>query len=162
MDTHGYQAPSHMSTIGVESKGELFFKYFEPDSPYERIPFVDKVCSPIIMFGSNFQHSCFPKFTNFMICTPLKIPCAGAESDQQVNICSLTVRCDQRWLSTQCHRVYTRSGNVPYVQLESVGDFIPEPRCSKFAVGLQTRRRRMGGTRAPIGRAESDRSSAMS
>ena len=38
MDTHGYQAPSHMSTIGIESKGELFFKYFEPDSPYERIP----------------------------------------------------------------------------------------------------------------------------
>ncbi|XP_066345550.1 uncharacterized protein [Miscanthus floridulus] len=43
MDTHGYQAPSNMSTSGVESKGELFFKYFEPDSPYERIPFIDKV-----------------------------------------------------------------------------------------------------------------------
>jgi len=27
---------------------------------------------------------------------------------------------------------------MPYVQFESVGDFIPEPRCSKFAVGLQT------------------------
>jgi hypothetical protein len=54
MDTHGYQAPSHMSAIGVESKGELFFKYFEPDSPYERIPFVDKVCSPIIIFKSDF------------------------------------------------------------------------------------------------------------
>ena len=34
---------------------------------------------------------------------------------------------------------------MPYVQFESVGDFIPEPRCSKFAVGLQTRRRKMGG-----------------
>ena len=78
MDTHGYQAPSNMSTSGVESKGELFFKYFEPDSPYERIPFVDKVCSPIIMFGSNFQHSCFPKFTNFMICAPLMIPCLAS------------------------------------------------------------------------------------
>ena len=40
--------------------------------------------------------------------------------------------------------VYTGSGNVPYVQFESDGDFIPEPRCSKFAVGLQTRRRKMG------------------
>ena len=26
---------------------------------------------------------------------------------------------------------------MPYVQFESVGDFIPEPRCSKFAMGLQ-------------------------
>ena len=40
---------------------------------------------------------------------------------------------------------------MPYVQFESVGDFIPEPRCSKFAVGLQTRRRKMGGTRGPVG-----------
>ena len=40
--------------------------------------------------------------------------------------------------------------NVPYVQFESVGDFIPEPRCSKFAVGLQTRRRKIGGTRGPV------------
>ena len=47
--------------------------------------------------------------------------------------------------------VYTGSGNVPYVQFESVGDFIPEPRCSKFAVGLQTRRRKMGGTRGSVG-----------
>ena len=39
---------------------------------------------------------------------------------------------------------------MPYVQFESVGDFIPEPRCSKFAVGLQTRRRKMGGTRGPV------------
>ena len=57
--------------------------------------------------------------------------------------------------------VYTSLGNVPYVQFESVGDFIPEPRCSKFAVGLQTRRRKMECTRGPIGRAESDRSYAM-
>ena len=47
--------------------------------------------------------------------------------------------------------VYTGSGNVPYVQFESVDDFIPEPRCSKFIVGLQTRRREMGGTRGPVG-----------
>ena len=47
--------------------------------------------------------------------------------------------------------LYTGSGNVPYVQLGSVGDFIPEPRCSKFAVGLQTRRRKIGCTRGPFG-----------
>ena len=47
--------------------------------------------------------------------------------------------------------VYTGSGNVSYVQFESVGDFIPEPRCSKFTVGLQMRRRKMGGTRDLFG-----------
>ena len=46
---------------------------------------------------------------------------------------------------------YTGSGNVPYVQFESIGDFIPEPRCSKFAVGLQTEGRKMGGARDPVG-----------
>ena len=46
--------------------------------------------------------------------------------------------------------VYTGSGNVPYVQFESVDDFIPELRYSKFVVGLQTRRRKMGGTRGPV------------
>ena len=40
---------------------------------------------------------------------------------------------------------------MPYVQFESVGDFIPEPRCSKFAVGLQTKGRKMGGARGPVG-----------
>ena len=40
--------------------------------------------------------------------------------------------------------IYTGSGNVPYVQSGSVGDFIPEPRCSKFVVGVQTRRRKKG------------------
>ena len=40
--------------------------------------------------------------------------------------------------------IYTGSGNVPYVQLGSVGDFIPEPRCSKSVVGVQTRRRKKG------------------
>ena len=40
--------------------------------------------------------------------------------------------------------VYAGSGNVPYVQFESVDDFIPEPRCSKFAMGLQTRGSKMG------------------
>ena len=34
------------------------------------------------------------------------------------------------------NRVYTGSGNVPYVYFESVGDFISKPKCSKFAVGL--------------------------
>ena len=33
---------------------------------------------------------------------------------------------------------------MPYVQFESVGDFIPEPRCSKFVVGLQMEGRKMG------------------
>ena len=46
---------------------------------------------------------------------------------------------------------YTGLGNVPYVQFESVGDFIPELRCSKFAMGLQTEGRKMEGTRGPIG-----------
>ena len=40
---------------------------------------------------------------------------------------------------------------MPYVQFDSVDDFIPEPRCLKFAVGLQTRRKKMGGTRGPVG-----------
>ena len=78
-------------------------------------------------------------------------PSVGTESNQHVNICSFAVRCDRRWPSTQWHRVYTGSGNVPNVQFESVGDFIPEPRCSKSAVGLQTRGRKMGCTRGPVG-----------
>nr|XP_034601730.1 uncharacterized protein LOC117862380 [Setaria viridis]TKW05566.1 hypothetical protein SEVIR_7G185000v2 [Setaria viridis] len=41
--THGCQTPSPVSKVEVESKEELFFKYFESDSPYERVPFVDKV-----------------------------------------------------------------------------------------------------------------------
>ena len=40
---------------------------------------------------------------------------------------------------------------MPYVQFESVDDFIPEPRCSKFAVGLQTEESKMGGARGPVG-----------
>jgi hypothetical protein len=55
---------SHMNKAGDEiqsttCKGELFFKYFELDSPYERMPFTDKV------FGSDsfkikfqFCHPC--------------------------------------------------------------------------------------------------------
>ena len=39
---------------------------------------------------------------------------------------------------------------MPYVQFESVGDFIPEPRCSKFVVGLQTRGRKIGCMRGPV------------
>ena len=69
----------------------------------------------------------------------------GTESDQLVNICSFAVRCDRRWPSTQWHRIYTSSDNVPYVQSGSVGDFIPEPRCSKSVVGLQTRERERWG-----------------
>ena len=48
-------------------------------------------------------------------------------------------------------RIYTGSGNMPYVQFESVGDFIPESRCSKFAVGLQMRRRKKGCARGMVG-----------
>ena len=40
---------------------------------------------------------------------------------------------------------------MPYVQFESVGDFIPEPRCSKFAVGLQIEGKKMGVTRGLVG-----------
>ena len=47
-------------------------------------------------------------------------------------------------------QVYTGSDNVPYVQFESVGDFIPEPRCLKFIVGLQTSGSKMGGVRGPV------------
>ena len=46
---------------------------------------------------------------------------------------------------------YTGSGNVPYVQFKSVGDFIPEPRCSKFDVGLQMRGSKTRGARGPVG-----------
>ena len=46
---------------------------------------------------------------------------------------------------------FTGSGNVPYVQFGSVGDFILEPRCSKFDVGLQMEGRKMDGTRGPVG-----------
>ena len=38
-----------------------------------------------------------------------------------------------------------------HVQSKSVGDFIPKPRCSKFAMGLQTRGSKMGGIRGPVG-----------
>ena len=84
-----------------------------------------------------------------MASSPRTAPTVGAESDQHINICSFAVHCDRIWPSTQWHMVYTGSGNVPYVQFESVDDFIPEPKCSKFAMGLQTRRRKMGGTRGP-------------
>ena len=70
--------------------------------------------------------------------------CVGAKCSQQVNICSFVVRCDRMWPSTRWHRIYTGSDNVPYVQSESVDDFISEPRCLKFAVGLQMRGRKMG------------------
>ena len=47
--------------------------------------------------------------------------------------------------------IYTGSGNVPYVQSGSVGDFIPEPRCSKFIVGLQTNGNKKGTVKGPVG-----------
>ena len=52
---------------------------------------------------------------------------------------------------------------MPYVQSGSVGDFIPEPRCSKSVVGLQTREREreMGCLVGPVRRAKIDRSYAM-
>ena len=40
---------------------------------------------------------------------------------------------------------------MPYVQFGSVGDFIPKPRCSKFAVGLQTSGDKKGGVKGPVG-----------
>ena len=40
---------------------------------------------------------------------------------------------------------------MPYVQFESVGDIIPEPKCSKFVVGLQTSGSKIGGVRGPVG-----------
>ena len=40
---------------------------------------------------------------------------------------------------------------MPYIQFESVGDFILEPRCLKFVVGLQTRRGNEGCMRGPVG-----------
>ena len=42
-------------------------------------------------------------------------------------------------------------GQRAYVQCGSVGDFIPEPRCSKFAVGLQTSGNKKGGVRGLVG-----------
>ena len=47
--------------------------------------------------------------------------------------------------------IYTGSDNMPYVQFQSVGDFIPEPRCSKFAVGLQTSRNEKGDVTGLVG-----------
>ena len=75
----------------------------------------------------------------------------GAKSDQQVNIYSFVVHCDRMWPSTQWHRVYTGSSNVPYIQFQSVGDFIPEPRCLKFFVGLQMSGNGKGGVEGPVG-----------
>ena len=37
---------------------------------------------------------------------------------------------------------------MPYIQFESVDDFIPEPRCSKFVVGLQPSGNKMGCQRS--------------
>ena len=45
-------------------------------------------------------------------------------------------------------RIYTGSGNVPYVQFQSVNDFIPDLRCSKFVVRLQTSRNKKGVLKA--------------
>jgi len=65
--SHGYQTPPNMSKVGVESKGELVFKYFEPDSPYERVPFVDKVCGPNSSNLSLYHSHFFFKFLHLII-----------------------------------------------------------------------------------------------
>ena len=39
---------------------------------------------------------------------------------------------------------------MPYIQFESIVDFIPEPKCSKFDVRLQMEGRKMGGTRGLV------------
>ena len=62
----------------------------------------------------------------------------GGKRGQQLNIRSFAVRCDPTWPSTRWHGIYISLGNVPYIQFQSVGDFIPDPMCSKFIVGLQT------------------------
>ena len=46
--------------------------------------------------------------------------------------------------------IYTSSGNGPYVQLRSVGDFILEPMCLKFDVWLQMNGSKMGGVRGLV------------
>ena len=94
-----------------------------------------------------FYESCSPRWhlqiygIEFFYSRSLNV---GVESDQHVNICCFDVRCDRMWPSTQWHRVYTGSGNVPYIQFESVGDFIPGPRCSKFVMELQMEVSKMG------------------
>ena len=40
------------------------------------------------------------------------------------------------WWRKETQGLYWFRQSRPYVQFESVGDFIPEPRCLKFAVGL--------------------------
>ena len=60
---------------------------------------------------------------------------------------------------------YTGSGNVPYVQFESVGDFIPEPRCFEVCSGVTNEKKKDGGYKRSgwtlVRGAESDGSSAM-
>jgi len=114
----------------------------------------DKLCSSrgscwIFFRHGNIPHkhcrsSLWNRSWTFSISISSTQPTVGAKSDQQVNICSFVVRCYRMWPSTQWHWVYTGWSNVPYVQFESVGDFIPEPRCSKFAVELQTSGNRNG------------------
>ena len=50
---------------------------------------------------------------------------------------------------------------MPYVRFKSVGDFIPEPRCSKFNEKEKDRGYKRSG-RTLVRGAESDGSSAMS
>ena len=53
---------------------------------------------------------------------------------------------------------------MPYVQFESVGDFIPEP--LEVCSGVTNEKEKDGGYKrsgqTPVGRAESDKSSAIS
>ena len=75
----------------------------------------------------------------------------GVKCGRQVNIYSFAVHCDRMWPSTRWHIICTGLNNVSYVQFQSVGDFIHEPRCSKFVVRLQTSKEYEGGVRGPVG-----------
>ena len=61
--------------------------------------------------------------------------------------------------------IYTGSGNVPYVQFGSVGDFVPEPGARSLQWGYKREGERWGVQEvrsAPTGRTESDRNFATS
>ena len=53
--------------------------------------------------------------------------------------------------------IYTGLVNVPYVQFQLVSDFNPEPRCSKFAVEVQTSRNKKGVLKARLDSEPKDR-----
>ncbi|OEL36498.1 hypothetical protein BAE44_0002479 [Dichanthelium oligosanthes] len=90
--THGYQTPSQVSKSGVESRGELVFKYFEPDSPYERVPFVDQVYKlynkcPSLSSLSSVELSPSSWMSVFWYPTSHVLP---AKNQKDLNTCFLT------------------------------------------------------------------------